>query len=283
MIPEIYISLLDKIYDEYDFEEHKNPSPLVALISPEWSDSESYKIAENVDLCWDHLKCIESFFIPITKIRSISHEYYIGFENTYSCWYQPYHFVPRTNWGIHIRYDNWLKIGKKFNYECPNLINEPSKALKSAFLYLYVHSLFHFLIENFASIIEIGKHKPDLYINYYKKYYYKNFNSDNCIEESLATLYLYMNSECCKINHDYLKQILLQQKKSYKNFLYFQNQIFDSINQLLYLISPDYQSIADLDLNYNSIDLNKITFSNGYNVPIWLHHKPLPLNQLILL
>ena len=236
MIPDVYISQLDKIYNEYNFEEHKNFNPLIAIISSEWFYSESYKICEYSDICWDHLKCIESFSVPYTKIKLNFHNYYNGFEDKYSCWYQPYHFVPRTNWGIHIRYDNWLKIGKKFNDECHNLPNDPLTALKSAFLYLYVHSIFHFLIENFASIIEIKMNKPDLYINYYKNYYYKNFNSEMCIEESLATLFLYMNNNYCRINQDYLQKILLQYKNSYKHFLDFQDQMLVGINQLLCFI-----------------------------------------------
>ena len=101
-----------------------------------------------------------------TKIRGI-----IVLKLSFCSWYQPYHYTPRTKWGIHIRYSSWLGIAAFFNLDCPNLVSNPIASVKAAFFYLLMHCLFHYLTECVASTLEIILRDPSIYANYQSSIY----------------------------------------------------------------------------------------------------------------
>ena len=86
---------------------------------------------------------------------TMDNNFKMSFESDFCSWYKPYHFLPRNNWGIHIRYYSLLSISTRFNTKYPNLKSKPMDSARAAFYYLYLHEVFHYLVENAASIIEI--------------------------------------------------------------------------------------------------------------------------------
>jgi hypothetical protein len=65
--------------------------------------------------------------------------------------------------GVWIRYDSLVRITALFYHNCPSLIERKVDSVKSSFLYLYVHELFHHAVENSASIIEIISGKSQVF------------------------------------------------------------------------------------------------------------------------
>ena len=191
----------DKSFDNYN--------PVSELITPEWHYSESDRIFSNAQISWDNLgendtiisisNNIENTEIPDEIVGS-------NFEISFCSWYQPYHFLPRDKWGIHIRKGSWMRISSLFYRKCPSTINKTIESTKAAFLYLFTHELYHHIIENASSIIELILEKPYIYTKYFTDVYSQVFNLSNCLEETLSNSYLFRWSPQCHINSEFLKE-----------------------------------------------------------------------------
>jgi hypothetical protein len=262
--------------------EQKFRKKIVGLISPEWHSSKGFKIFDNVIINWDNLEDLELIQNIAKKINKIAIDGMPEevFEQDFCGWYQPYHDLERINWGIHIRYDSWMRIAAKLNTSCPSLIKKNLSSVKGAFLYLYIHLLFHYIIENASSMIEIISGKPHIYKKYYINVYGQVFNSSKCLEESLANSYLFGQSEVCHIDKQYLKENLLKQGNGYGDFVNYLNSNFSKGNRRLMLqIKTGHINPPDDEPLEHIVNVSNLAdYSRDHRIPIWLHYRPIPLH-----
>ena len=260
--------------------------PISRIIRPEWHYSDISREFENIDINWYTLEKFRLIFNMAENLASVNIEVYLGsdFEMSSAAWYQPYHYLPRMVWGIHIRYDSWLRIAAKLYRTCHPLIAKDVDAVKAAFLYLFYHALFHYITENASSVLEIISGNPNLYTNYQFNIYSKLFNSSSCLEESLANSYLFEKAEQCHIDKQYLREELSNQAKGYKQFInYLGSNFLNGSRRLISQIqkgSPNPS--ADEPLEQIMDISNPMDYDHGHRVPIWLRLKAKPLHEFRL-
>jgi hypothetical protein len=275
--------------------------PVSELITPEWHYSDSFPILSDIlQTNWNNNLgrrvggeefdlIIPTMIDRLEKTAAIpadDPDAIVGteFERSFCSWYQPYHYLPRQKWGVHLRFDSWMKVAALFYHNCPFLRGRKLDSIKSAFLYLYVHELFHNVVENASSVMEILLGTPHIYTKYYSEVYSNTFNSSNCIEEALSNAYLFLwAEECCHINKDFLKDnLLLKQGPGYSNFIQYGSSFsnFSKGNRIL------LSQIRYGELNSTAFDpveqlldiSDPLLYSSIYKVPIWLHRKPKPVH-----
>jgi hypothetical protein len=279
MIVHDLINKIDKLqnHDKSIFEKYKNP--LLGLITSRWYFSDSFRLFEDIDVNWENGGKIGRISDMAEKVQEfdISSPSDSSFEASVSSWYQPYHYTPRTKWGVHIRYGSWGRLSARFNKECPNLIGNALDSVKASFFYFYMHELFHHLIENEISTIEIKYEDPLLYSNYLSHSYIDLFNTSKCLEESLANSYLFNRSILCHSDKEYLKQELLSQGEGYNSFInYVDSKFSDGLQNLISHIARKYfDSKSNSKINNTSHLSEFFNFSYMHNVPIWIHQMPL--------
>jgi hypothetical protein len=255
---------------------------LSQIITPEWFYSKSKRIFENIAINWESLlksELINDISLNIKNLFEISRRG-IVFEKSFCSWYQPYHVLPYIKWGIHIRFSSWIKTTSLFHSEEPQLTSRLNNSIVAAFLYIYVHGIFHYIIENVISLMELYTKNPIFYNDYYTNIYLQTFNTLGCLEESLANAYLYENASECHIDKEYLKNLLINQENAYANFLtYIDTKFSKGCIKLISLIKDKHEDLS----NYKTKDIESFfdfksmsVFKN--QVPIWLHHNPNPLN-----
>ena len=83
---------------------------IVGIVTPEWYYSDRTRIFSDVDLNWDRLEKFDLVHNMAKNLYRIDADTLPDgeFEKSFSSWYQSYHQLPRTKWGIHIRYDSWV-------------------------------------------------------------------------------------------------------------------------------------------------------------------------------
>jgi hypothetical protein len=255
---------------------------LAGIITPEWYYSGSSRILDNVDIGWDTLartELVERVAAELHKLDfdNIKLE---QFERSFSSWYQPYHFLPRTKWGIHIRYSSFKNLAAHFYRSCPSLMDNKVDTTKAAFLYMYIHQLFHHITENASSLMEIITGKQTIYERYYSEVYIKSFNSNECLEESLANRFLVEWTNECHIEKEFLKKELLKQTDGYKGFINYLDANFTKGKRRLLSqikdgsLSPTSNEPLEIIMTVP----NLVNFTRKCEIPIWLHHKPRPLH-----
>lgn len=279
MVIEDMIIKLDKLQeqDKSKFDKFKNP--LLGLITSGWYFSDSFRIFQDVEVNWENSEKIDFVSSMSSKINEFdtSTPGNSSFEASFCSWYQPYHYTPRTKWGVHIQYRCWTTLSAGLNKEAPSLINNPLNSVKAAFFYLYIHQLFHYLIENVTTNIEIESGDPFLYSNYLSNIYSQVFNTSECLEESLANSYLFDRSDLCHIEKQYLEQQLLKQNPGYNSFNnYTEGKFKDGLRQLIsQIVTEGYNNTSNKKLTdiYGASKFND--FSYLENIPVWIHQKPL--------
>jgi hypothetical protein len=276
------INAIDTLYRQSN-EDLNSYNPVSELITPEWHYSDSSQILDNGPISWDNLgefDLTRGVTDSLEKDTTIDSLVGVEFEKSFCSWYQPYHYPQRQKWGVHLRYDSWLRAAALFYENCPSVRGRKIDSVKSAFLYLYIHELFHNIVENAASIMEILLCKPHLYTKYYSEIYLEVFNSSNCIEEALSNGYLFLwAEEYCRINRDFLKAELQMQGPGYHEFLQYSGPNFSKGNRIL------LSQILHLDLNPTIQDpieqlvdcSHPAQYSSIHKVPIWLHRNPKPV------
>jgi hypothetical protein len=260
--------------------------PISRIIRPEWHYSEISREFENVDINWYNLENFQFIRSMAENLDNVNVEVYVGseFEMSSAAWYQPYHYLPRTAWGIHIRYDSWLRIAAKLYRSCHSLISRSVDSVKAAFLYLFNHALFHYITENASSVLEILSGNPSLYTNYQFNLYSKLFNSTDCLEETLANSYLFEKAEQCHIDKQYLREELSSQAKGYKQFVNYLGSNFRNGSRRLIsqiqkgLTNPPFDDPLEQILDIS----NPMDYAHGHRVPIWLRLKAKPVHQFKL-
>jgi len=265
-------------------DQHSNP--ISELITPEWQYSDSIKFLDSTPIDWNSLgepepSLISTIAENLDNTRILDGIVGTEFERSFCSWYQPYHYLPREKWGIHIRYDSWSRIASLFYRNCPSVINMRLESVKSAFLYLFIHELFHHIVENAGSILEIILDKPNIYTKYYTDVYSHEFNTYNCLEEALSNRYLLEWAEECHIDRNFLKEELLKQGPGYRNFIQYDGSNFLMGNRIL-ICQIRYGTTNTAAIHYDPIDQimdvsNPILYSSSHNVPLWLHRKAKPV------
>lgn len=279
MVVQDLINKIEKLQNQYKsrFEKYKNP--LLGLITSRWYFSDGFRLLLDHDINWENCGKVNLVSSMAEEIQEfdISTSSGSAFEKSVCSWYQPYHYTPRTNWGIHIRYRCWGTLAARFNMECPTLIGKPLDSVKACFFYFYIHELFHHLIENLISKVEIEYRDPLIYNNYLSNIFSEDFNTSKCLEESLANSYLFDRSALCRVDKDYLKQELLSQGEGYNGFINYVDSKFN--DGLQKLISDIVKEHFDHNSNYkinNNLNLYEFfNFSFICNIPIWIHRTPL--------
>jgi hypothetical protein len=283
MVIEDLIIKLDKLqqHDKSKFDKFKNP--LLSLITSRWYFSESFRLFQDVELNWEN--CEKTDFVSNLANKmddfDISTPANSSFEVSFCSWYQPYHFPPRSKWGVHIRYGCWGTLSAGLHRKSPNLNNNPIDSVKAAFFYLYIHELFHYLIENVSSIMELEYEEPLLYINYLRNIYSKVFNTSECLEEALANSYLFERTNLCHIEKQYLEQELLKQHPGYNSFINYTGAKFkDGLRQLFSQIVTEHSDDRSTNKITSTPEYSQFTdFSYIYDIPVWIHQKPLRTYQ----
>ncbi len=277
-ISEDIIKAIDALYSDYSKDLISSGNPVSQLITPEWHHSDSIEILGNIQISWDNLGKVDLIrTMADTLEQETTRDSIAGveFERSFCSWYQPYHYLPRQRWGVHLRYDSWIKVASLFYLRSPSALRKKLDSIKSAFLYLYTHELFHNAIENAASVMEILLGKTEIYTKYYSEVYSNVFNSSDCIEEALSNGYLFLWAEECHIDRDFLRDELLKQGPGYSNFIQYEGPNFYKGNRIL------LSQIKNGNLNpttYDPLDLlldtpGPVRHSYIYNTPIWLHRK----------
>ena len=225
----------------------------------------------------DYNGCKEEF----DRISSKIHEVCGGAPLEKCAWYQSYHYLPRTYWGIHILETCLIGYAKKiYRFNGSKTKND---AMKSAFLLLFCHELFHYIVDNAASILEVAKNNPTIYRDYSKNVYAKDFINPGALEEALANRYLYGRFDFCRINKHLLFHILKSSPNGYRDFDQYSGSKFwlgqrKLINQILSCESP-----ARIDLPIEQVFeiLNQRVYSSGHRIPIWLHNRKGSISKII--
>ena len=181
--------------------------------------------------------------------------------------------------GIHIRKDSGTNLSSLFFNKCPNLINKNVESVTSAFFYFLIHGLFHHIVENAASKIELIIGNPHIYGTYSKRIYSDYHNNNKHIEETLCNSYLYKWSSLFHIDNGLVRRLLLQQSPDYDNFVDFVNTSFvEGVRLLVSLIQFGTHMSATVFPIENLIDNSEIIgYLCMHAIPIWLHDKPKPL------
>jgi hypothetical protein len=256
---------------------------LSEIITPEWYYSDSQRIFENIKISWNSLLRSEftnNISLNVNRFTIMRRD--IVFEKSFCTWYQPYHLLPRTKWGIHIRFSSWMKVSSQLNKECPHLISKLYESIVAAFFYIYFHGAFHYIAENAISKMELSTNNPSFYGDYYIHNYLKTFNTSDCIEESLANAYLYENASKYRINKEYLKNELINQGDAYADFLkYIDNDnFFNGCQALIMQIKNKHKDLLDYEFKNleHFFNLKSLEFMLQNQIPIWLHHSPKPIH-----
>jgi len=273
------IENLEKLRSNHAITTSQDHHPIISIVRPEWYLSESTRILDDIDITWESLNFDRRNDL-INDINNVDTDSLKDlFERTSSVWYQSYHFNPRSQWGIHIRYDSWLRTAKRFMLHISSFpfLSGFADSLKFGFIYLYNHALFHYLVENAASIIEIVSNKPNLYSCYYKKIYLSHVFSDDCLEEILANQYLIYKFKLFNKN---LSDILRIQNKMTHNVEISELDFNTNIRELLLQIKDCMVNPISTDPIEQIIGISSpIDRDHRHRIPIWLHKGAMPLDK----
>jgi len=274
------INKLMKIQDEkYDQEKSKLRRIFISIITPEWFYSNSTLLDLN-SITWERLEKSKNFMdICPTEFDNINTDYEDRFEKSFSSWYQPYHILRENKWGIHIRIDSIKRIAKRFFYHNSYKTSKNNtiiNSFKSAFIFIYFHHLFHNLVENITSIMEIKYNIPIIYLQYYSEIYSKTLHSSFCLEEFLANIYLIERMKKYNIDKEFLENYILELKINKKTDYFNLNDMFLLQKKLILQIQNNLSNFYDVTLEQILEYINSENNSQ-YILPIWIHKTPKPL------
>jgi hypothetical protein len=262
----------------------RNIDPISEIVTPQWYYSQSYRILEN--------KIVNSYNLDqddlihqISKIISnvdTTVKIGINFEKSFSSWYQSYHFNPKGKWGIHIRRDSLTVAAARFIKEGMLLSVQPIDAVKAAFFYLYNHTIFHHVIENAASLVEILLGNPFKYLTYLSNIYTQVFNSTLCIEESLANTYLLSKADSSFLDRRGLMAHLMKQGPGYGDFSKYLNSDLAKGSRVLIsqIIHGSLESTSTDPLEQIIHFSELATCASTSHIPVWIHDEPKPAKDV---
>jgi hypothetical protein len=254
--------------------------PISEIVTPQWYYSQSYRILQDKivnSYNLDHLDLIYEISKTIPNVDTTV-KIGINFEKSFSSWYQSYHFSPKGKWGVHIRRDSLTVAAARFTKEGMLLSVEPIDAVKAAFFYLFNHTIFHHIIENASTLVEILLGNPFKYPTYLSSVYTRVFNSALCIEESLANSYLVSKSDSLSFDRRALMAHLMKQGPGYDDFSkYLDSDFSKGCRLLISQIKSGSIDSSSSDPLEQIIHVSELATSENTNqIPIWIHDKPNP-------
>jgi hypothetical protein len=100
------VEAIDKLY-EHTIENINSHNPVSSLISPEWYYSDGLQIHNGIKIDWENLEklgLVKGMVKSLEKTTGQDEAEIVGaeFERSFCSWYQPYHYVPRQKWGVHM-------------------------------------------------------------------------------------------------------------------------------------------------------------------------------------
>jgi predicted RNA binding protein YcfA (HicA-like mRNA interferase family) len=101
--------------------------------------------------------------------------------------YLPFHYFYPKWWGIYLIAEGVLELAKILR-ENSNYHLSLDECWHAARIFLWGHEQYHLCVESFATRLEVTHRKP-LYRDGFERYYRQTANSDQWIEEALATAY----------------------------------------------------------------------------------------------
>ncbi|MGB9168986.1 MAG: hypothetical protein WCB31_08680 [Nitrososphaeraceae archaeon] len=264
---------IDSLNKSKNLDGIQSPNIVSELITPEWYFSESNQIFGNIQITWNSIlnsSVIQDISRNNTRYDAIQRDFI--FEKSFCMWYQPFHFIPRTKWGIHLRFSSWMKLSSYIKDNVPFNIKE---SLTSSFLILYLHGFFHYILECFISNIELKTNK-NIFNKYYIDFYLDSFNSIDCIEESFANTYLYKHRSEFHLDTQFLEQMLSLQGVPYNGFKKF--IMIDSLNnsyEFTLLLKKVSKELSNFDFDKDLfLDLNSNELRRSITIPIYTHKEP---------
>ena len=264
---------LDSLTKSNKFNRIQSPNIVSELITPEWYFSESNQIFEKIQIRWDSIlnsSEIQDISRNSTRYDPIQRDFI--FEKSFCVWYQPFHFVPRTKWGIHLRFSSWMKLSSFLKNK--GFFNK-KESLTSSFLILYLHGFFHYISECFISNIEL-KNNKNIFNKYYIDFYLDSFNSIDCIEESIANAYIYKHRSEFHLDTKFLEEMLSVQGVPYNEFKKF--IMIGSLNksyEFTLLLMKVSKELCNVDFDQDLfLDLNSNDLLRRINIPIYTHKQP---------
>ena len=271
--------------NETGFSFDRQYNPMAEIITPEWFHSGCHRILQTISPTWEQLdgsRLVRKMVNDLNKkdFGLIQR----NFEQSFCCWYQAYHYLPREKWGIHLRYDSILAIASDLRDKNRLSLHLTDYDLvKSALIYLYIHCLFHYLLENASSLMELISDNPSLYGTYISNIYVNVFNSKACIEEALANRFMLQFASEYRIDEKYLKSKLLLQGEGYRDFIHFSGKNFQRGKRRLLSQIKNSKLEPPLDQPLERLldqNLSRNIDRKELRVPIWLHYSANPMYQI---
>jgi hypothetical protein len=144
-----------------------------------------------------------------------------------------------------------------------------------------MHELFHHIVENGTSIMEIVLQNSEIYTSYISSVYAQVFNSHECLEESLANSFLLTASDICHIEKRYLEDELLNQGPGYNDFVHYiePSKFRKGVRRLISQIrTGKLHPPVELPIEQVMNISNPIDYLHISNVPIWIHKRANPIH-----
>jgi len=268
------ISSLDRLKSTNDTKENPEEDDVIKrLITPEWYYAKGFKI---------YFHSVENLFFNQTFKNTLDNTFndylinneYDAFERTLSSWYVPYHYFPREKWGIHLRLDRLINTIKKLNKKSSSFKNKED-IIKASTMYFILHELFHYMVENCSTVLEIIKENPLLYKQYLVSVYETTFSTENCIEENLANTYLMREWKEYNFPRNILCELLSYYDTNYKNLLYYGEDKFSLdvrklLSQILYSCSNP-KIVEPIEGVMSRINPKNM---KDHQIPLWFHYYP---------
>ena len=270
------INSLDLLQDSTKQTEKKYlESPIISIITPEWYYSTSEEIPNSIEIRWNPFYTYLRDKVDST-LSTINPELYEDqFESTFSCWYQPYHYLPRKSWGIHIRYDSLVRMALKFAKNCQLLNSSINSSITSSFFYFFTHNLYHYLFENAVTLLEIILKKPLLYQKYQYDIYEPSFNSSNCLEEILANRYLLDKCENFLLDKKYIYKLISGTVDGYKDYIKYSKKKFLLENRrLLFKVLYGEENNRTIEPIEQIMHIEDSINLSYHKIPIFINYIP---------
>jgi len=99
--------------------------------------------------------------------------------------YLPFHYFYPRWWGIYLVFERVLQLATFIKERAEGVLSW-EESIRAARIFMYGHEAFHHIVESFATRLEVS-HRTPLYKAGFARWYRQVLNTDDCLEEALAT------------------------------------------------------------------------------------------------
>lgn len=207
-------------------------------------------------------------------------------HSTPCAWYSTFHIRSNREWGIHIKENCLLSLGRRI-YKWNKATRTPEEACKAAFFYIMCHEMFHYISDCSATVIEVINRNPKLYKDYMSTVFWHDYYNDpqGALEEALANRYVYGRYKFMRINKHFLFTMLKSQYRGYRDFDKYLggnfrkgrrrliNQVIKTRSKILINDQLPLEQIIDL--------VDQKSYILQLKVPVWIHRNTGEVEKLI--